>query len=377
MAVKNLTQGFVNKVNCGQGKDKERFHDSKCKGLMLEIRPTGTKTFFVKYKDQRGRYKQMKLGRAGDISVSQARELGHRILGNVAMGKDPGEEKRNLQAVPRFDEFVSDRFLPHIKSYKKSWKLDEGMLRNHILPEFGSLYLDEITAEMVTEFHNQKKATGLAPASVNRLLILIKFIFNLAIKWQTPGLKDNPTQNIKKFEENNMRDRYLTLAELSALDNALKVSKSKVLEPIVLLLVLTGARKREVMDAKWEDFDLERKTWRISITKTGKPRTVPLSDKALQVLGGIKKVEGSPYVFANPKTKKPYNCVYYGWDMARKRAGLEDICMHTLRHSFASFLINGGRSIYEVGKLLGHSQISTTMRYAHLSEQTLAEAVNV
>ncbi len=99
------------------------------------------------------------------------------------------------------------------------------------------------------------------------------------------------------------------------------------------------------------------------------------SGKVLGILGGLERV--GPYVFTSPKTGKPFTSIYRTWFVARKRAGLEDVRLHTLRHSFASFLINGGRSIYEVGKLLGHSQISTTMRYAHLSDETLMEAVNV
>ena len=143
------------------------------------------------------------------------------------------------------------------------------------------------------------------------------------------------------------------------------------------MLILTGARKREVLDAKWEDFDLIRRQWRIPMTKSGRPRHVPLSEGVLQLLASIPQGKGCDPVFANPKTKKAYNSVFFSWNTARKSVGLGDVRMHDLRHSFASFLVNAGRSLYEVQKILGHTQIKTTQRYAHLSQDTLLEAANV
>ena len=131
-----------------------------------------------------------------------------------------------------------------------------------------------------------------------------------------------------------------------------------------------------MLNAKWEDLDLERKRWRIPHTKSGKPRTVPLSESALEVLRSVPRMEGSEYVFTSPVTGRPFNSIYNSWNTARNKAGLEDVKIHTMRHRFASFLVNAGRNLYEIGKLLGHSQVKTTIRYAHLADETLAEAVN-
>ena len=178
------------------------------------------------------------------------------------------------------------------------------------------------------------------------------------------------------YEENNQRERYLTEEEVQRLCKAVKESENPLLEPIISMLLLTGARKSEVLNAKWEDVDLERKRWRIPYTKSGKPRTVPLSESALEVLRSVPRMEGSEYIFPSPLTGKPFNSIYNSWNNARKKAGLEDVKIHSLRHSFASFLVNAGRNLYEVGKLLGHTQMRTTMRYSHLADETLAEAVN-
>ena len=121
---------------------------------------------------------------------------------------------------------------------------------------------------------------------------------------------------------------------------------------------------------------MERRQWRIPTTKAGRPRYVPMSNGVLTLLANVPHDDKCPYVFANPKTKKPYCAFFHSWDTARKKAGLSDVRIHDLRHSFASFLVNAGRSIYEVQKILGHTQIKTTQRYAHLSQDTLLDAAD-
>lgn len=169
-------------------------------------------------------------------------------------------------------------------------------------------------------------------------------------------------------------ERYLSVDEAERLYGAVCKSENTMLQYIVPMLILTGARKREVLDAKWEDFDLGRRSWRIPISKSGKARHVPLSDGALNVLASMpRKVE---WAFANPETGKPYVSIFYAWNTARKSAGLSNVRMHDLRHSFASLLINSGRTLYEVQHIFGHTQVKTTQRYAHLSQDTLLAAAN-
>lgn len=142
------------------------------------------------------------------------------------------------------------------------------------------------------------------------------------------------------------------------------------------MLILTGTRKREVLDAKWSEFDLERRIWRIGMSKSGKARHVPISDGVIALLEAVPRIDDCDWVFANPNTRMPFETIFYSWDSARKRAGLADVRIHDLRHSFASFLVNSGRSLYEVQKILGHTQIKTTQRYAHLANDTLLDAAN-
>jgi integrase len=205
---------------------------------------------------------------------------------------------------------------------------------------------------------------------------MMRYIFNLTIKWEVPGIKSNPCKGVPMLEENNKMERYLSVEEAQRLYESVCQSENTMLKYIVPMLILTGARKREVLDAKWTDFDLSRRAWRIPITKSGRARHVPLSDGALTLLATMPRKSDCEWAFANPETGKPFVSVFYSWNTARKSVGLSDVRMHDLRHSFASLLINSGRTLYEVQHILGHTQVKTTQRYAHLSQDTLLAAAN-
>ena len=143
------------------------------------------------------------------------------------------------------------------------------------------------------------------------------------------------------------------------------------------LLLLTGARKREILNARWECIDFERQMLTVPLSKSGRPRHIPLSDGAIALLRSVPRDEDVPWVFFNRKTGKPLVTIFNAWKTIRRRAGLEALRLHDLRHSFASFLVNSGRSLYEVQRLLGHHDPKVTMRYAHLSPSALIEAANV
>ena len=236
--------------------------------------------------------------------------------------------------------------------------------------------LPEITKHDVIAFQHCIKAKGKAAGTCNRCLILLRYAMNLALRWEIPGVKSNPTKDVALFEDHaGKKERYLSQEEAQRLYESVQNSDNPTLQYIIPMLILTGARKREVLDAQWEDFNLSRQQWRIPMTKSGKPRHVPLSNGVLQLLAAVPHND-CPWVFANPKTRKPYVSIFTAWDTARKQAGLADVRIHDLRHSFASFLVNAGRSLYEVQKILGHTQVKTTQRYAHLSQDTLIDAAN-
>ena len=371
-----LSTRFVQTVTCPPGKAKQDIFDIGCKGLMLEIRASGGKTYYLRYSDKRGRIRQLRLADQRDITLTQARQLADTKRADIALGRDPAEEKATLRKVRTLEAFMMESYLPHIKTYKRAWPADDSYLRNHILPAMGRKYLDEIKATDIISFQQSMREKGYALGTCNRCLVLVRYAFNLAIRWNEPGVIHNPTKEVSLYKLDNQRERFLSQAETRKLFECVARSENVMLQYIIRMLILTGARKREVLDSKWQDFDMARMMWTIPLTKAGKPRHVPISDAVVSLLNEVPKNHGQNYVFPNLKTGQPFVSIFSSWNKARTDAGLEDVRIHDLRHSFASFLVNAGRSLYEVQKLLGHTQIKTTQRYAHLTHDTLRDAAN-
>ncbi len=362
----------------GEASSRRVCTDSQVKGLQLERLDLNRGVWRFRYLNVPGRKREcLTLGAANALSLSNARSIAlqHRL--NIANGVDPKARKLLLKSVPTFGEFIQDHYLPYIDGYKRSASSDRSYLNNQILPVLGHKHLDQISKQDIIALHHGLRKKGYKPGTCNRALILVRFAFNLAIRWEIPGVTVNPSKDVPLFEDSAKKERFLSQEETQRLYETVQKSDNPMLQFIIPMLILTGARKREVLDARWEDFDFENRRWRIPVTKSGKPRTVPLSDGTLKLLAQVPQRDACPFIFANPKTGKPYVSFFNSWNKARKIAGLTDVRIHDLRHSFASFLVNAGRSLYEVQRILGHTQIKTTQRYAHLSQDTLIDAANV
>lgn len=372
-----LTNQFIKTATCPVSAAKCDYYDTKTVGLALKVLASGRKSFYLRFRNQRGKQVEVKLADASVLSLEDARTLAQQHLSSLAMGNDPFAKKAELKQVPTIAAFIADSYMPFIQANKRSWKTDECLLRNHILPAFGHLYMDEFTPQHLMKFISEHRKTH-ANGSVNRVVIILRYIFNLALRWNVAGIKSNPTANVPLLEEHVHKERFLTTEETQALMTAIKASDNKMLQYIIPMLIMTGARKREVLDLQWSDLDLEQRQWRLAEAnnKSKKVRHIPLSDGVMDLLASIPKLDGCPFVFPNEKTMKPFVSFFCSWDTARKKAGLADVRIHDLRHSFASFLVNAGCPIYEVKELLGHSQIKTTQRYAHLSQDRLMSATN-
>ncbi|MXN30105.1 site-specific integrase [Delftia sp. CH05] len=376
MPIVKLSAQFVREAVCPPGKSKVDYYDSALKGFILEARPSGGKTFYLRYHDSHGKLRQCKIGDAAAVSYDKARQKAMRLRSEVELGGNPLKERQALRAVPTLAEFIRETYVPHIHLHRRNFQSTLSFLKCHVLPRFGAKHLDEITTNMLAEAHQDLRTKGYALAHANKIPVLFKIMFNLARKKGIPGSESNPADGVVLFNPNNAKERYLSAAETQRLHEALSQCGSPQLKSIVALLLLLGCRKRELLDARWEDVDLERRNWRIPLSKSGKARSIPISDRALEVLRGLPRWSGCPYVIPNPDTKRPFGNLFYLWDKVRKEAGIADLRMHDLRHTFASNLVNSGQSIYVVSKLLGHSQIKTTARYSHLADETLMSAVD-
>lgn len=355
------------------------YFDPHIKGLMLELRYSGNATFYFRYRDTANKIKMINLGRSDDISLDAVRSKALAMRQMLDEGGDPSVEVHRFHDVPTFGVFVADRYLPYAKTRKRSWQTDEIMLRHHLLPVFGKFKMNRITRSDVVAFHHSVLEKGYAAGSCNRMLVLMKFIYNCAIRWDVLPKDTNPCNGVEHFEDNGARERYLTQDEVQRLFDELDTNPNKQVAQVVRLLLYTGARKCEVLHARWDEIDINRRLLTVPAerSKSKKPRHIPLSDAAISLLNQLPRQTDIPWVFFNPKTKKPPVSIFCAWDTIRNRVGLSDVRLHDLRHSFASFLVNNGRSLYEVQKLLGHHDPKVTMRYAHLAPGALIDAANV
>lgn len=376
MPTEKITPTLVKLAYCREGKNRTDYFDNAISGFVLEVHPNGKKTFSQRYRDGHGRQRQKAIGCASVLTVDQARKAAIKMKARIAMGENPVEQTKEKRATLTVAQ-LSKRYLEHVRGYKRSPEIDERYLKNHILPQFGQFRLDEIKqADVGTWLWDKVHVEGYAPATVNRLQVIMSYMYKLAKRWGMPGAEVNPLFGLKLKDPNNNRERFLSVEETRRLREACEASENTQLKYIVALALLTGCRKRELLDARWEHFDLDKRQWRIPMSKSGKARFVPLPDAALAILRSLRRWEGCPYVLPNPKTKLPYYSVYNSWDRARRAAGVPDVRMHDLRHSAASNMVNAGQSLYVVGQVLGHAQTKTTARYAHLSQDTLLAAVN-
>ncbi len=371
-----LTQQFADNPPIVQHKTKIDYFDTRLPGFLLEVRASGKATYYQRYKDKYARLKQSRIGPADTISLEDARNKARQVKAATVMGFDPNEQVIKYREMPTFKEFVETRYLPHVKVYKRSWDRDENMLSLHILPLWGQAKLTEITREDVQEFQAWMVAEGFKPGSVNRYMALVKYIFNLAEKWEV--IDKSPARGVSRVADNNRKERYLSKEETARLLAVLKDSANRTMADLIRFLMLTGARKSEATQALWEYVNLQTGVWTVPapMSKSGKPRYIPLSKAAIVLLEN-RRGNGSAYIFPNPRTDMPLRSIHRAWDKIRRQAGIPDVRIHDIRHHYASLLVNHGRSLYEVQKLLGHADISTTQRYAHLSQDTLKDATEI
>ena len=377
---------YIQGLNCPEGRSHVEVFDAELRGFYVDVLSSGRKSYRVRYRFEK-KLRVVTLGSTTLMTADEARHLATQIIRSAKSGTDPTKDVPQHQG-PTVQEFFVEKYLPYVKSYKRSWDTDESMIRNHLVTKLGGKRMSAISPPDVAVFVEAMKAANYAPGTCNRALVLLRYGFELALRWKIPGIESNPVKEIKNLKDDNKIERFLTQDQTVRLLAAVRQSESEMLQHIVLFLIYTGARKREVLDAVWQDIDWGQKSWRIPKTKSGKIRHVPLSSGAIELLENLKLrleehanantkgiVDLATPIFANPKTGEPYVSFFYSWNAARIRAGLPDLRVHDLRHSFASFLVNAGRSLYEVQELLGHADIRTTSRYAHLSRERLFAAV--
>ncbi|MEN8108473.1 MAG: site-specific integrase [Pseudomonadota bacterium] len=377
MPVMKLTQEGISKLRCPEGKRCIQYCDRDLPGLILEVRSTNPNrsTWWIRYRNNASATKYLRLGHYPDMSLDEARQRAKAEKARIQLGADPRAEENARKAVPTLTEFMEDQYFPHVATRKRTAAKDEEYYRLRLKTAFGNKRLNQIRRREVQLFHSALHAEGLAPATCNHYLKLLKRAFNLAIQWEIIE-GPNVICSIQQYRELNLVEKYMDDEQLQRLLTVLNTDKNRSVCSIILFLLSTGARLNEALTAKWALIDVKRRVWRIPATnsKSGKVRAVPLNDAALEVLSKLDTKDEFEYVFINKQTRKPYTTIQKVWNRLRNAADLEHVRSHDLRHQHASMLVNSGRTLYEVQQILGHSTSKVTERYSHLSTATLQSA---
>ncbi len=388
-----MAKGRITKRAVDAAKPGERdtyLWDTALSGFGLKVTPTGGKVYLVQFRlgGRKGRTRRVTIGRHGSPwTPESARNEAKRLLGEVGAGRDPAEERTRARRDLTIAE-LCDLYLAEGCTTKKPSTLvgDRGRVERHIKPLLGRRKVTSISRPDVMRFL-QDVASGKTVADIKtgrhgraiveggkgtatRTVGLLGGIFTFAVE---RGLRpDNPVRGVRRFKDKKF-ERFLSPSEMAQLGDALSSPQQDGGNPFAVtairLLVLTGARKSEILTLKWDHVDTERGCLRLPDSKTG-AKVIPLGAAALEALSEIPRVEGNPYVLPGLEGRH-FVGLQKTWERIRKRAGLEDVRLHDLRHSFASVAVAGGDSLFLVGKVLGHQQTSTTERYAHLADDPL------
>ncbi|MDN3571281.1 site-specific integrase [Methylobacterium longum] len=385
------------------GEQRYVLWDAELKGLGVRVEPTGAKSFILRYRaGGRGSAKRyVTLGRYGVITPEEARRSARDHLGSVARGSDPALEKARQKAAATIAH-VAERFLAeHVTPKRKAATIASyrHALIARIVPEFGSLRAEAVTRADVARLHGRLSAQ---PATANYVLAVLSSLYSWCDRQGLVPEGFNPVVRVDRFRQQG-RERYLTSQELQRLGTTLREAETvglpwaieargpkakhlarpenqrTVLDPgavaAIRLLILTGARLREILHLRWQEIDFERGLAFLPDSKTGR-KTLTLSGPALRILSSLPRTE-SPFVIAGIKEGRPRVDLQRPWAAICRSADLPGVRLHDLRHTFASVGAGESLGLPIVGKLLGHTQPQTTARYAHLDANPLRQAADL
>ena len=353
------------------GKDTV-FWDRELTGFGVRVYPSGARVYVAQTRGPGGP-KRVTVGRHGVISADQARRRAALIIARVKAGEEPIPAPMAPRTGPTVAEIAARYLEEHVAVRCKPATAEQcgRVIRKYILPELGDLPLAAVGRKHVTEMHYKLCD---APAMANKAVATCSRMFNQAEAWDLAPEGGNPCRFVVKYRERK-RERFLTEGEFRRLGRLLSEAAaeggmSARAAAAIRLLMLTGCQRNEILTLRWEDVDLDAGELHLRDAKTG-PRAVPLSPSAAKILADLPRVAGGPWVFPGKKPGDHLSSIDARWYRLRARAGLEDVRLHDLRNAFASRALALGESLPMIGKLLGHTQVETTARYAHLARDSM------
>jgi integrase len=372
-----LTQEFID----GLVTDRDKtFFDTVQVGFAIRVLPTGVKTYVVKA-SVGGLRRKVTIGNAATVTLAAARREAREALDAIRRGADPAKDKADRRRALEYGAIsiadLADRWMQEVVRPKRKPRTIadyERIIAKQIKPALGNVLVQELAWEEVNKFHGSMART---PRRANYVVSTLRAMLNFAERIGLRPPHSNPCEGVEFFRE-TQRERFLSEAEIGAAADAIEsAERDGVIGPHAAaglrLALFSGARSGEITAIQWQHVDWNRKLVRLPDSKTNDPRTIHLSDAALEVLKTLPRV--GPFVIAGAKPGEAYKNLGRAWITTREYAGLQDVRLHDLRHSYASLAAGRGVSLQMIGKLLGHKVAATTMRYAHLA-RSQASAVN-
>jgi len=347
------------------------FWDRELPGYGVRVYPSGRKVYVVQTRVA-GKSRRVTVGRHGDVAPDRARKDAAKIIARVKAGLPPVEIEP--EAPPTVADLAGRYQREHVAMHCKPNTVKHYglMLKKHIVPRLGALKVAEVERRDILKF--QYQLSGM-PTVANRCVDILVKMFNLAELWEMRPPGRNPCKSVRRYKVVRRKERFLTPRELATLGRVLEIAPAERLASrhaaaAIRLLVLTGCRRNEIMGLAWDDLDFDAGEMRLRDSKTG-GRIVPLPPAAAEVLAELPRIDGNPWVFPGKRKGTHQVNINDSWDRVRRRAGLDDVRLHDLRHTFASRALAIGEGLPMIGELLGHRQVNTTARYAHLARESI------
>ena len=348
--------------------------DRALAGFGVRVYPSGAKVYVVQARGPEGS-RRITVGRHGVIDAAEARRRAALIIAGIRAGDDPTSEASKPKSITVAT--LAERYLrEHVAVRCKPTTAAQYRLviERYIVPALGTFPVSSLSRSQVADLQH---ALADRPTMANLVVAILSRMIEQAMAWGVAGEMTTPCRSAPKYRSRR-RERFLTDAEFRRLGQTLdEVEANGRISPhaaaALRLLMLTGCRRNEILTLRWEDVRLEAQELKLRDSKSG-PRTVSLSPEAAAVLAGIDKVPGNPWVIPGAKPGQRLSGLFGPWCRVRARAGLDDVRLHDLRHSYASRALALGESLPVIAKLLGHAQIQTTARYTHLARDAVRDA---
>ena len=374
MKIKLSTMFINNELTCPEGRKQIEYCDTEVPGLYVLVSNVspGIGTYYLRYKDETGKTKHKKICRTDVIKLKESRDRAKYLKLEIAQGKDPQAETKKKRNEMTYGELMEEYYFPYITPRRRSAKGYRQMYDTHLKLVFGDMKVSQITKQLVQTFQNDLQSLGLANGTINRYHQLLKSSINHIISMEIIDLARNPAVGIGLLPEVG-KERYLSEEELSRLLPVL-TQDSGTISKIIQFLLASGLRLNECLRAEWKNIDMQNKLMVIPSkdAKSTKVDSIPVNSVMIKILESCSRT--TPYPFSNPKTGKPYVSIKKGFAKLMRQAGIEGVTAHTMRHSFASCLINQGVSLYLVQRLLRHSSSKVTEKYSHLTNTSVMAA---